>query len=329
MKSERLQRVLRMVTVLQSGRYFSPDELSEQLGVSRRTIFRDLDMLRKAGIPYYHDDEKGGYKISSSFFLPPLNLKLREALALLLLTRNPSGTMPLQREVQQAAMKIESALPAHVQRHCGSLLEHSSIQSEPYTHDDKACDNFLVLQKAINQKRKVDISYNSFYEQREVSTTLHPFHLHFSRRAWYVIGYSTLHGELRTFKLSRIKSILVQPRCFVQERPFDIDDYLGKAWALIPEGKLYKVKLLFAPMVAANVAEVLWHQGQKLTRNADGTLLFEVEVDGLGEISWWIMGYADQVEVLEPVQLRQRIANMAQNVINKYDVRDTSSREKV
>ena len=105
---------------------------------------------------------------------------------------------------------------------------------------------------------------------------------------------------------------------YLLEKPFQIDDYFGDAWSMIPEGKLYKVKLRFGPRVAGNVAEVLWHPRQKLTWHDDGSLTFEVEVDGLGEITWWLLGYGDQVEVIAPAPLCHRVMKTAQNLVELY-----------
>ena len=88
--------------------------------------------------------------------------------------------------------------------------------------------------------------------------------------------------------------------------------------SMIPEGKMSHIKLCFSKKVAGNVAEVIWHQTQKLTRFKDGTLHYEVDVDGLDEIKWWIIGYGDQVKVLSPAPLRKKIITMAQNIIKQY-----------
>jgi len=83
---------------------------------------------------------------------------------------------------------------------------------------------------------------------------------------------------------------------------------------MIPEGRIYNVKLRFLPKVAENVAEVRWHNTQKVTHNGDGSVIVEFRVDGLGEITWWILGYGDQVQVLHPKRLRQKIIETAKNV---------------
>ena len=107
---------------------------------------------------------------------------------------------------------------------------------------------------------------------------------------------------------------------FIGRDNFDLADYLGKAWSMIPEGRLYHIKLRFLPKVAETITEVEWHSTQKVTYNSDGSAIVEFRVDGLGEIFWWILGYGDQVEVLAPKELRQRVFQAAKNIIKNNTV---------
>jgi proteasome accessory factor B len=134
-----------------------------------------------------------------------------------------------------------------------------------------------------------------------------------------VLGFSDLHKSVRTFKLSRIKELETTDKCFVGGDKFNLADYLGRAWSMIPEGRIYNVKLRFLPKVAENVTEVQWHSTQQVARNPDGSATVEFRVDGLGEITWWILGYGDQVQVLAPKALRTRVAEIAQNIIKLND----------
>ena len=321
MKLSRLQRVLKLVTILQMENFSNPDELSNKLNVSRRTIFRDFDLLRKVGIPYYHDTDIGGYKIDSDYLMPPLNLNLMEALSLMISTQHINGACkwPFRKQSQDASLKLEAAMPSHIQHHCGIVLKDTSMKCAAHVQSMGQEYNFNVLQQAVQRRNKVKMIYESFAEKKLIATTLSPFHLHFDRRAWYVIGLSALHNEIRTFKLSRIQHLKTLTGKYIREKPFSIEKYLGQAWAMIPEGKIYHIKLCFSPMVAGNVAEVLWHKTQKLSRLKNGSLIFEADVDGIREITWWIMGYANQVEVLEPKPLRKRVAQLAKKTADIYN----------
>jgi proteasome accessory factor B len=119
--------------------------------------------------------------------------------------------------------------------------------------------------------------------------------------------------------LARIGNLEILPDCYQVPRGFSIARHLRNAWHLIPEpGADHEVLVRFSPLVAQNVAEVLWHKTQRVTPNSDGTLDFRVTVSGLGEISWWILGYADQAEVLEPPELRRLVAQRAAATAARY-----------
>jgi proteasome accessory factor B len=80
-----------------------------------------------------------------------------------------------------------------------------------------------------------------------------------------------------------------------------------------------RVVIRFQPLVARNVAEVMWHKTQDVKFDEDGSLVFRVRVSGLSEIVWWILGYGDQAEVLQPKKLRRLVAQRAKNMAIMYD----------
>jgi predicted DNA-binding transcriptional regulator YafY len=323
MSVSRVYRLLRLITMLQSGRSFTPDELALELEISRRTVFRDLNMLELAHIPYHFDADHGGYKISQHFFLPPVNLTLPEALAILMLTGRMTGKhLPLLAQGSRAAMKIESALPPAIRQHVGSIVERMNFSLGPVSRHDGFETIFDQLAQALAQRSVCQLVYFSFQERKQLKVEIHPLRLVFHGRAWYVIAYSTLHREVRTFKLVRIRKLTVTRKVFPPRQEVDPDQYFGDAWSMIPEGKLHDVQLRFANKVAGNVAEVQWHKSQRMQWNPDGTMDFFARVDGLGEISWWILGYGDQVEVISPNELRRTLAGVATSMLQKYQGED-------
>jgi len=316
MKTSRISKVVKILTTLQSGQSYSADALARLLHVSRRTVFRDLNELQKVGVPYHYDPKDGGYRVEPEFFLPPVDLTLQEALSLCLVINKVRQHLPVpfNHSAVMASHKIENNLPVAIRDYCRGALRQVSIKPEASVPMQQLDRVFSQLQRAIVQKRKVRLVYSSLYEREEVTTDLSPYHLMYHSRAWYVLGRSSLHESVRTFKLNRIKTLEVLSQGFLEEN-FDVDEYLGRAWSMIPEGRIYNVKLRFLPKVATNVSEVRWHSTQKVSHNSDGSVTMEVRVDGLWEISWWIMGYGNQVQVLAPAALRQRVIRMARNMI--------------
>jgi len=316
-KLSRLNRIMQLLTILQSEHAYSTTELLKITGTSRRTLFRDLNVLKSIGVPVGFDSKTESYRCAPEFFLRPIDLNLSEAMSLFLLVHKTRSHLPLpfKNSALFAGLKIESSLPIQLRRHCSAMLQNVSIRPDSHAPMDLLDSLFSQLQTAIRKKRRMRLYYHSLYDRADITTIFDPYHLRYIRRAWYVIGRSSLHKSLRTFKLNRIKELKSMEQCFVDDHRFNIHDYLGKAWAMMPEGKMYHIKLHFTPKVAENVSEVQWHCSQKMLRNPDGSLTAEFHVDGMGEIIWWILGYGDQVKVLAPAVLRKKIFGIAQRMI--------------
>jgi len=317
MKSNRIGRVIQILTTLQSGKSYAVSDLSKMFGTSRRTIFRDLKELQAIGVPYRYDTRSGGYAIGPDFFLPPVDLNLQEALSLLMLVHKARNQiqLPFKGSALLAALKIENNLPAKIRQSCNTALRNVSARVTAQAPTNLLDKTFSQLQRAIVNKRKVNIRYQSLFEGEIIDVELRPYHLFYNCRAWYVVAYSNMHKSIRDFKLNRIKELEISEKCFLGGENFDLNEYLGKAWSMIPEGRIYNIKLRFLSKVANNVTEVQWHSTQKVTHNSDGSATMEFRVDGIGEISWWILGYGDQVQVLAPKALRKRVLEMAKNMI--------------
>jgi predicted DNA-binding transcriptional regulator YafY len=317
MDTGRITRILQILTTLQAGKSYTVSELSKIFGTSRRTVFRDLKALQAIGVPYRYDAQAGGYIIEPDFFLPPVDLNLQEALSLLLLAHKASKQiqLPFKKSALMAALKIQNNLPVKIRQYCNAAMQNISTRIPAQALMGLLDRTFAQLQNAILRKRKVYMRYNSLFEGQIIEVELCPYHLLYNSRAWYVIGRSSLHNSVRTFKLNRIKDLRVTDQLFLDGEKFDLHDYLGRAWSMIPEGQLYHIKLRFLPKVANNVTEVKWHSTQKVTRDRDGSAIVEFRVDGLGEIAWWILGYGDQVQVLAPKALRSRVLEAAKNMI--------------
>lgn len=296
--------------------------MAEACGVARRTIFRDLKSLREAGVPLEYDHDEERYSISTSFFLPPTNFTAAEALALVALAAElgQESRLPFYEAAHSAALKLESSLPLPLRQELRTLRQAIQIRPGRVSRLDGKHPFYQQLVDAIVARRAVRILYDSFAERDVVQTELSPYQLLFSRHSWYVIGRSSLHDEIRTFNLSRIISLKPIDVRYVIPRGFRLERYLGNAWQIIPgSGRDHHVAVRFKPLVARNVAEVVWHKTQQLKFLADGSLEFRVRVSGLSEISWWILGYGDQAEVLQPYRLRRLIAQRAENMAHMYD----------
>ncbi|HVT27775.1 MAG TPA: WYL domain-containing transcriptional regulator [Lacipirellulaceae bacterium] len=307
--------------MLQTGPGKNASTLSKACSVGRRTIFRDLQTLRDAGVPVEFDAKAQRYFIQPTSLVPPTDFTADEVFALVALATELGRDqgLPFYDPAYNAAQKLQRSLPAPLQKGVRRTLRAIRIRpTRPGILTGKA-NVYQQLVAAIDTRRIVQVEYESLTEWERITTKLRPYQLLFSQHSWYVIGHSSLHKEVRIFNLARIAALEVQRKKFTIPRNFDLDRHLRNAWHLIADpGRDSHVAIRFKSLVARNVAEVNWHKTQRIEFMPDGSIIFRVTVSGLSEIAWWILSYGDQAEVLQPARLRHLIAQRARNMADIY-----------
>lgn len=318
MKQSRVSGMLKTLTALQPGQNNRVADLAKIRKLSRRTISRHLKELQAIGVPLRYDGKTGGYILEPEFFVPPLDLNLQEVLSLFLVVHKTPDQiqLPFENSALRAALKIANKLPAKIKRYCNKALRYISIRAIAQANVEHLDSVFGQLLIAILTKRVVTIRYHFPRERTTKLINLSPLHLMFNVHWWYVLGKSDLYKGITAFKLNRIKELNTSYKYFIREGNFNIREYLGRVWSMVREGKLYNIRLRFLPEVAHDVAEVQWHSTQTVTFKDDGSAIIEFCVDGLNEITWWILSYGDQVQVLAPKVLREKIVEIAQKIVS-------------
>ena len=310
-----------MINLLQAGKGYNVEGLAQDCGVSRRTIFRDLETLRQSGMPLIFDERQQRYRAAGAQYLPPTNFTSEEALAVIVLCHEMGDRLrlPFFGPARSAAVKLSSVLPGRLREQLGNVADAVQIKLPPSNPLAGKRPIYELLLEAVSARRCVRIRYDSLAEKDSIQTRISPYRVFFSRRSWYVVGRSSIHRAVRTFNVGRIDGAEILEDTYQIPRGFSINRYLRNAWHLIPEpGHDQKIIIRFSQMVARNVAEVTWHKTQQLSFNDDGTLDFSVTVSGLKEISWWILGYGDQAEVLQPEELRRLVAQRCKRAAQQY-----------
>jgi predicted DNA-binding transcriptional regulator YafY len=310
---------------LQTARGYGVDDLAELVGVDRRTVFRDLELLKRSGIHFSYDRPSQRYRLARDGSTPPVHLTHSEALALLLSLRQSAagGVLPDIRSFTSAGIKIESVLPAPLQDYCGRLLAEVDFKPRPVSDSSSVLDTLLSLQLALAERNKVAIHYDSLYDGGVIETVIRPYRIAHLNRGWYIIAHSEHVDAVRMFKLERLIQMQVLEERYEIDDEFSLERYLGNAWMMIPGDREYHVRIRFHPQVASNVDEVCWHPTQQTRWEDDGWLTFEVDVQGIGEISWWVLGYGDRAQVLDPPELREAIAERVAGMYQHYHAADS------
>ncbi len=316
----RVHRLLRLITVLQRDEPNTTAGLLRELNVSRRTFFRDLKLLQEAGIPYRHDRAQG-YHLDKGFYLPPINLTVPETLGLMLLGKSAAAHNggPMMGPALSAVYKLIATVPDPIRKACSEIMSNVSIATDAHIQTEQWARHHALLQRCLDEGRTCRFVYKGPTDPEEINARLSPYLMHFANRAWYVLGYVDVYDEVRVLKLTRFLELDPTDEYFNKPDNYRVEDKLGAAWRLVPEGREYKIVLMFSKKVATNVSEVLWHRSQQQKILDDGRCEMTFTIDGINEIAWWLCGYGDQVVVVKPPELRDRIEAMLCKALKQYE----------
>lgn len=321
-KRDRLARFYRVVQVLEAhGEHgVAIEEIARRVGVSRRTVYRDLHALEdEIGVPVWNDGA-GRWGVEGGGFLPPLKLTLPEAMAVVLSARlmaryADTYDPDLAAAFQKLREVLPSALGAHVERTLQGMAERP--------RDERFDQHVHQLTRAWADRRLVDLTYApARYEGREAAprrARVRPYLIEPSlvTHALYLIGFDESREAVRTFKIERIVELTVTAETFALPEE-GIEDRLPLAWDIIADQPPTEIVLRFRPSVAARVQEATWHPSQRVEDQADGSIVWRAVVSGTIEIKLWILSWGDDVEVLEPSELRDDVAATAARTAALY-----------
>lgn len=313
-----MYRILKIHRMLENGSCPCVKDIAERLEVSRRTIERDIELLRdQFEAPLEYDHFKRGYRYTRNYTLPMIRLTEGEVAVLLMgqrLLTETAGTI-FADAARQVVDKLPLLLSDKVSIDMNSFAGEISFGSPPVRGDeDVLTSHFRLLSEAIAKSQTVNMEYYTATRDASSWRDYDPYHLRMEAGAWYVVGYCHTRGELRTLAVDRIRSLSLTDRVFKRPSDFSIDEYLDHSWG-IERGKEYNVKVAFDAIQARWIRERQWHPMQKLTELADGGVLLEVTVSGLESIKRWILGFGSHARVLEPVELVSAIRNEAQGIL--------------
>ncbi|TVQ51862.1 MAG: WYL domain-containing protein [Phycisphaerales bacterium] len=322
MSYTRIHRLLRIITLIQSGRPWNAAQLAQECETTERTIFRDLKELEGAGVPVEYDGKWGGYRVRETFFLPPVQLTAEEGLALAALCEHISEPqqIPFLRAAWRALHKLEAHLPPELRHEIDERRKTLLIKTAPAMEPDGYRDVYDCMQNAIIEQRVMRCKYDAAASDSsdDEAFDFHPYALFFGVRAWYVVGHHAQRDALRSLKLSRFNKATPTETRFDRPPDFNLDAYLGNAWRMMNAGDDVEVVLHFDAHFTPTITDTRWHRTQSFEYHRDGSCTFRCTVAGFDEIAWWILSMGPHCRVLDPPELRQRIHDLAARTAALY-----------
>jgi predicted DNA-binding transcriptional regulator YafY len=322
----RASRLVQLLLLLQTTGKMTAARLADELEVSIRTIYRDIEALSGAGVPIYAESGPGGgVRLVDGYRTRLTGLTADEAEALALSgLPGAASELGLGTVLAAAQLKVDAALPPELRTRAVRMRERFHLDAPGWFARAEAVPHLAVLSRAVWEERRVEIQY----EKREGEASgrlIDPLGLVLKAGVWYLVARSGKAGSFRTFRVSRVVGIkdLDEPI----ERPDDFD--LAAHWAAssdafietMPEfafrarfqrSSLGWVRHVVGPQQAREALSVAGEA------DAEGWVTVDLRMEHLDHAASELLRFGDSCEVLEPPELRARIATQAAAMVARY-----------
>ncbi|MBN9309752.1 YafY family protein [Devosia sp.] len=323
----RASRLLTILMILQTRGRTSADRLAEELEVSVRTVYRDIDQLSAAGVPVYAETGRnGGFALLDGWKTRLNGLTAPEARALFFSgLPGPAGELGLGNEAAQAELKLLAALPADWQAEARRMSSRFHFDPRGWFQPGYKPEFLKLVAEAVWSETRIAIRYESWTDTRD--RVIEPLGLVLKGGIWYVVAQR--EGNIRTYRLSQIQALGPTGETFTRPKDFDLpshwveatrqferDIYVGTARVRASERGRRKLRDL-----SDTVRQAI--EALTVTPDADGWAEFDVPIEEIGWASHELTRIGGDVEVLGPPELRARVVQNVQTMAQLYRVNGT------
>lgn len=292
---------MKLILMLQeSNKRLTVDELAETFGVSRRTIFRDFNVLSEINVPVTWD-QYSGYGVMDGYKIPPLMFTSQE-LATIMVGLNFVKSQVDKKLVEDAKgveVKIKNTLPEDLKEFMNSLDNRTVV--DPFLHfghEKKDGGNWYMISSAISQKKSVTFIYESKSDGKISERKIDPYLLVFYRDHWNVIGYSHKRDAIRNFVLNRMSEVKISSVNFTEKA-----DLNAEALIFGSNESGQKVVVLVDEEADRAFKANLPTKILKQSGDSDKKIKVEFRFENLDYLNDWLLQFGDKVKILSPKEL--------------------------
>ena len=318
----RASRLLSIMMLLQARGRMSAESLAEELEVSVRTIYRDIDQLSAAGVPVYADiGRNGGFALLDGWRTRLSGLTAPEARALVLSgLPGPAGELGLGDDVAAAELKLLAALPADWQSEAQRMASRFHLDPKGWFSTGPRPEFLKAVAEAVWSETRIVIRYDSWTQVSE--RLVEPMGLVLKAGVWYLVGRR--EAGYRTYRMSQIQALTPTGDRFERPADFDLPAHWQQATQSF-EREIYiglarvratRIGISRLKDISQRVKDAI--DAQALVFDADGWAELDVPVE---EDTWSareMTRVGAEVEVLAPQSLRDRMADIARRLATSY-----------
>lgn len=220
----RIDRLFGILTLLQSKKYITAEQIAEKFSMSVRTVYRDIKAIGEQGVPVAFEPGRG-YFIMQGYFLPPVSFTSEEANALLLMEQLvPRFTdRSIHAHYSTALSKVKSVLRSSQKETLEQL--HSNIKLQFPSSLNHDFEYLSQLQLAVSNRCIIRLEYKNMNDETS-SRLAEPVGLVFYAFHWHLFAWCHLRNEYRDFRVSRIQSLQCTAEPFRKTDHASLDEFM-------------------------------------------------------------------------------------------------------
>lgn len=206
MKTTRIQRILKLLVALDTESATTVTELATLMDVSRRTVFRDFDVLRTAGIDCKYCRESKRFCLQGKVRFSAHTFSDSEALAVMMvaLHMNKVPFLPDPEAAAQVGRKLQQVVPLDQRNRLSGLLEKMRVAAAARSADVPPAQTLAELQQAILNRQKVKVSYRPGQNGHASWFELHPYYLAYTDGEWHLLALDEETWQMGSYRISRM-----------------------------------------------------------------------------------------------------------------------------
>lgn len=319
----RADRLLSLLMLLQTRGRMTAQSLAQQLEVSERTVYRDLDALSAAGVPVYaHRGPGGGCALLDSYRTNLTGLTEEEVRALFMLSiPSPLADLGVSQELKAALLKLSASLPATQRRDAEHVRQRFHLDASGWFQPEEPVPHLPTIQAAVWGDRQLWMRYRRG-DGAERERIVAPYGLVAKASVWYLVA--AVEEQVRIYRVSRVQEAALVEESFERPDDFDLATF-WTAWCAEFESSRprYPVTLRVAPEFVPVLPQILG-EGVRAQIHAagpaddEGWITLSLTFETLGIARSRVLGFGTMVEVLEPHELRASVLDLARRIVAFY-----------
>ena len=327
----RASRLVNVLLLLQTRSRMTAAELADELEVSVRTIYRDVEALAEAGVPIYAErGPHGGVRLVDGYRTRLTGLTAEEAEAVFLSgVPGPAAELGLGTVVAAARLKVMAALPPELRTRASRVAERFHLDAPGWFQPDERLPFLEALAGAVWDTRRIQVRYRRGERAGDVDRVLDPLGLVLKGGIWYLVARS---GEdIRTYRVSRVRDVQVQPERFERPDGFDLAEHWASSTAAYERTRDLVEVVLRVPIARTEalgdaVGSRLLSQAVRLADPSPDHLRIRILFDWADEAVTAAVRLGGDAEVLEPDWLRRVLIDKAEAILATYAVGSAAAR---